>query len=314
MARRYPEGNYVYLHIRDSDGLVFYVGRGTEYRAWAAKGRNHHWTNVFKKHGRSVEIVESGLTLDESKLLEKMVIELALACDWPLTNKTSGGDGVSGLVFDDASKIKMSRSQGGRRVFCSNGMVFDTGQKAAEWLQENGEGLALSGHISACARGERGSAWGYTWWYEGDQPKEYIPRYERMSVSGSYKVFCSNGMSFRNARKAADWLVSQGFSKATSSGVDLAIHEKTFLAYGYAWWREGKPEKTFEGQSFRKLLVTGTRVIMDDNVCFFNMKCAAEYLREVEGRKAYTSSICIGCKNPRKILLGHTWKYVDEQD
>lgn len=312
MTRNFPEGNYVYIHIRNDSGKVFYVGRGTKYRGWAKAGRNKYWTNIFKKHGHTVEVVESGLSLDESKILEKMVIELALACDCVLANKTSGGDGVSGLIFDDESKIKMSRSQGGKRVYCSNGMSFDTGQKAAEWLQINGQGLALSGHISACARGERGSAWGYTWWYEGDDPKEYIPRYERMSISGSLKVYCSNGMVFRNAREAADWCVSQGHLKASRSGIEWSISERMFLSYGYAWWREGQDARTVQGQNFKKLLVTGTRVIMDDSVCFFNMKCAVDYIRTVEGRKAFTSSICVACNRPGSTALGHTWKYADE--
>lgn len=235
MSGKYPEGNYVYIHIRNDNGRVFYVGRGTGYRAWAKNGRNKHWTNVFKKHGRTVEIVESGLTLDESKLIEKMVIELAVACGCELANKTSGGDGVSGLVFDDASKIKMSRSQGGRRVFCSNGMNFNTGRMAADWLRDNGHPKALQGHISACCRGERTAAYGYSWWYEGCDPKEYIPRYKRLSDTRHKGVHCSNGMWFKTQKLAAEWLRENGSPNACQTGVGMACRGVQKTAYGYTW-------------------------------------------------------------------------------
>lgn len=236
MSGKYPEGNYVYIHIRNDNGRIFYVGRGTGYRAWAKNGRNKHWTNVFNKHGRTVEIVESGLTLDESKLLEKMVIELAIACGCKLSNKTLGGDGVSGLIFDDDSKIKMSRSQGGRALYCSNGMRFDTGPKAAEWLSENGHPHARQGHISACARGERGSAYGFSWWYDGDDEREYIPRYERLSRTAEKIVVRSDGMEFRNPECAARWMRENENPKANSGHIRNCANGIVNNAYKFKWY------------------------------------------------------------------------------
>ena len=309
MARKYPEGNYVYIHIRNDNGRVFYVGRGTEYRAWATKGRNAHWVNIFNKHGRTVEIVESGLTLDESKLLEKMVIELAVACDCPLANKTSGGDGVSGLVFDDESRIKMSRSQGGRRVFCSNGMVFDTGQKAAEWLQENGEGLALSGHISACARGERGSAWGHTWWYEGDEEREHIPRYERLSITSSREIRCSNGMTFRNAQYAADWIADNYNPSAASGPIRDCARNIALTAYGFTWWFTCDRPKTMEEQKLKLRYKNGVRFVCDGLVCFMGADSAIEhFIGEGVTRPGITNCL----KGNSTLHAGHSWKYADE--
>ena len=314
MARKYPEGNYVYIHIKNDNGQVFYVGRGKEYRAWAKTGRNKHWNNISLKHGYTVEVVESGLTRDEANHLEILVIELALACGCVLANKTSGGDGVTDLVFTDESKIKMSRSQGGRRVHCSNGMTFETCQEASDWLNKNGQPLALSGHISACARGDRTAAYGHTWWYDGDEPKDYVPRYERLSITSSTEVFCSNGMSFRNATKAADWLRQQGFKGACRSGIEGAIFGRFLFAYGYAWWRSDQAPVNIETQKFRKMMISGRRIIMDESLCFFNMDFALQFIRESGHDRASKSSLTVCAQGKTKTAYGHTWKYADEQD
>lgn len=313
MARKYPEGFYVYIHIRNDNGKVFYVGRGKEYRAWAKTGRNKHWTNVFKKCGLSVEIVESGLSLEESNLLEKMVIEMAVFCGCRLANRTSGGDGCSGFEFEDASRIKMSRSHGGKRVFCSNGMVFDTGQKAADWLNENGNPLALSGHVSACARGVRGSAYGYSWWYEGDDPKCYIPRYERLSITSSKGVSCSNGMIFRNTKKAEEWLKTQGFQKAHRSGIESAIRGDVLIAYGFTWWLTGGKPVSIEHQMFRKMMLSGRKIIMDGILSFFSLDCAIDFLKKEGHSKVSKSCLTVCAQGKTKTAYGHKWEYVHER-
>ena len=41
---------YVYIHKRQSDGIVFYVGKGRGKRAYYFHERNDHW----KKHSRSM--------------------------------------------------------------------------------------------------------------------------------------------------------------------------------------------------------------------------------------------------------------------
>jgi len=48
---------YVYVHIKESDNTVFYVGKGSGGRAWDFYGRNVYWKNVKNKHGVRVEIL-----------------------------------------------------------------------------------------------------------------------------------------------------------------------------------------------------------------------------------------------------------------
>lgn len=228
----------MYFHIRNDSGKVFYIGRGIKYRAWSKSGRNDHWTNIHKKHGITVKLIATGLTREEANYLERWFISLANEYDLTLSNKTSGGDGCHDLMFDDKSKIKMSRSQGGRVLCCSNGMRFDTGPKAAEWLSKNGHPHARQGHISACARGERGSAYGFSWWYDGDDEREYIPRYERLSRTAEKIVVRSDGMEFRNPECAARWIRENENPKATSGPIRNCAKGRQETAYKYIWrWK-----------------------------------------------------------------------------
>lgn len=235
MAVKYPEGYYVYIHKRKTDGLVFYVGIGICYRAWNKHGRNKKWCNIFRKHGRDVELLFTGLTRQEAAQREVELIQKYRGCGLDLANKTDGGDGCKGLYFTEESKIRMSRSQGGRVVHCSNGMSFPTGASAAEWLRLNGKPNARQGHISACARGERTAAYGLSWWYEGDSPKEYIPRYERLSDTSHKGVHCSNGMWFKTQKMAAAWVAENGNEKACQSAIGMACRGILKTAYGYEW-------------------------------------------------------------------------------
>ena len=94
-----PQGFYVYLHRRVSDGSVFYVGKGKGHRAWRWRGtRSPHWTNVASKNGVIVEIVKDGMSECCSFTLEKIVIG-AIGVE-NLCNFSHGGEGVSGMSGD----------------------------------------------------------------------------------------------------------------------------------------------------------------------------------------------------------------------
>jgi|688.fasta_scaffold231022_2 hypothetical protein len=67
---------YVYKHINPTDNKIFYIGMGNGNRAKQINGRSKFWTNVYKKHGRIVEIIMDGLTKDEAHAIEKFYIQL----------------------------------------------------------------------------------------------------------------------------------------------------------------------------------------------------------------------------------------------
>ena len=68
---------YVYFH-RDSDGNIFYVGKGTGKRAWSKGGHNPLWRKYIEErlHGKyTVEIFKEGLIEQKAEELESELID-----------------------------------------------------------------------------------------------------------------------------------------------------------------------------------------------------------------------------------------------
>lgn len=91
---------YVYNHVTLT-GEVFYVGKGTDRRAWATNGRSRFWKKVANKHGYNVVIVQDDMTEDDAFALEIDLIAQHGRRDkgtGTLVNLTDGGEGPSGRV------------------------------------------------------------------------------------------------------------------------------------------------------------------------------------------------------------------------
>ena len=99
---------YVYVHIKESDGQVFYVGKGSGNRAWDFYSRNAYWKNVKNKHGVRVEVLFSGLEEKQSFELEREVISVFEASGNKLTNLTKGGEGPEGVSFTDQQRLNIA--------------------------------------------------------------------------------------------------------------------------------------------------------------------------------------------------------------
>lgn len=83
---------YVYEHRRESDGVVFYVGKGCGNRAKTTSKRNKYWQNIVNKHGFTYHIIKSCLSEEEAFSLEQEIIEKYGVEN--LANLTGGGDGM----------------------------------------------------------------------------------------------------------------------------------------------------------------------------------------------------------------------------
>ena len=103
---------YVYVHIRKDNNTVFYVGKGTGYRAYNLDRGNFH-NGVRDKYGCKVVIIKDNLTESQAFRLESKMIKyyvLTLGYGIPidgymhkennkyLTNFTWGGEGASGII------------------------------------------------------------------------------------------------------------------------------------------------------------------------------------------------------------------------
>ena len=86
----------VYIHRKETNNEIFYVGIGKKVnRAYVTKRRSNWWTKTYNKHGRTVEIIEDDITIEEARESEMALIELIGRKDLelgPLVNMTDGGE------------------------------------------------------------------------------------------------------------------------------------------------------------------------------------------------------------------------------
>jgi NUMOD3 motif. len=104
--------HYVYRHRRESDGTVFYYGKGKDRRAWSASGRNRHWRGIARKHGWTVEIVRSDMPEPCALSLERALIERDRGPK--LANLTDGGGGTPGWKHSEETKRRIGAHWKGR--------------------------------------------------------------------------------------------------------------------------------------------------------------------------------------------------------
>lgn len=109
---------YVYIHRKNSNGEIFYVGKGKRSRAYAKTHRSLAWKNIVSKHGYYVEIVENDIQEWYAFELEKNLIALyGKRCDGTgsLVNYTDGGEGSSGRKISNDTLLKLKLSAKNRK-------------------------------------------------------------------------------------------------------------------------------------------------------------------------------------------------------
>src|SRR5690606_18373354 len=85
---------YVYIHRKETNGDIFYVGKGKGGRWMSHHSRNQHWNNIVKKHGLKSEIVM--WFEDECKAYEFEKSLISIIGRENLCNATNGGEGGPG--------------------------------------------------------------------------------------------------------------------------------------------------------------------------------------------------------------------------
>lgn len=113
---------YVYRHVRLDTNEVFYVGRGTVYkapyeRAKDRSSRNKHWKHIVGQTEYRIDIIMEGITVEESKEKEIEFIALYGRKDLglgTLVNYTDGGENTAGKPLSEEHKKKISEYGKGR--------------------------------------------------------------------------------------------------------------------------------------------------------------------------------------------------------
>jgi len=109
-------GFYTYLHVRKSDGKVFYIGKGRGSRAHSIHGRSEYWKRVAAKHSFQAEVVAYWPTEEEAFLHERFLISCFADMRVPLVNMTLGGEGASGSKHSMETRQKMSMAHKGKKL------------------------------------------------------------------------------------------------------------------------------------------------------------------------------------------------------
>lgn len=115
-----PNRFYVYAHQRLDDNSIFYIGKGHGKRAESTSNRNRYWEFVVNKVGYRVLIIQDNMSETDAFTLEKYLIAFYGREDLGegrLVNMSDGGEGNSGHIFTDESKIKMSRANKGKETW-----------------------------------------------------------------------------------------------------------------------------------------------------------------------------------------------------
>ena len=106
------ESKVVYLHRKETDNSIFYVGMGNPYRAYATSSRNKWWNRTYKKHGLIVDVVADNLSTEDAYELEVFLISELGRKDkglGNLVNLDDGGEGATGHIPTKEAREKLSK-------------------------------------------------------------------------------------------------------------------------------------------------------------------------------------------------------------
>ena len=101
---------YIYQHLKADTNEIFYVGKGNKKRAYS-HNRGEYWKRVVAKHGLIVQIIHQDLDEDTAFKLEIETIQIYRSQGIKLVNMTDGGEGTSGRITTDESRLNYSKSR-----------------------------------------------------------------------------------------------------------------------------------------------------------------------------------------------------------
>lgn len=231
MSNSNSTGFYVYVHRREDDGKIFYVGKGSGKRSHRRCNRNQYWKNVVAKHGLKVEIVYHANSEDDAFSEERFLTSSLKIFTPSITNMTNGGGGICGYSHSDVAKNQISKKNKGMKGYWS-------GKKRSEEVvkktADSNRGKKRSAEsIKKMSQSKIGKK------LSEEVVKKMSERMSRMTGDLSPRkksVVCvENGMVFTTAKSAVEWLKNNGHPKASHSAISMACHGIYKVAYGFSW-------------------------------------------------------------------------------
>lgn len=133
---------YVYEHWRLDRDECFYVGKGRGRRAYGMVQRNSHHRAIQAKLSRigssmEVRIVADGLTERQAFDLEVERIAFWKNAGADLTNMTDGGEGATGHITTEETRIKIGAAAKGNRHAAGKKLSAESRKKLSKSLTGN---------------------------------------------------------------------------------------------------------------------------------------------------------------------------------
>lgn len=132
--------HYVYAHIKDTTGEVFYVGKGIGKRVASKQHRSLHWKNIVNKHGYDWIMLETNLTEEEANTKETYWINRLGRQDQSngcLVNFTNGGEGSCGRTVSEKTRRAVAEANKLRKVSDVQRNVYKNLWKGKSGSQHN---------------------------------------------------------------------------------------------------------------------------------------------------------------------------------
>lgn len=126
-------------------------------------------------------------------------------------------------------------------------------------------------------------------------------------------VECSNGMVFKSAKEAEEWLRSEGHSKASGSTVTGCCRQRFKSAHGYDWRYVGDDrEFNYVSRGERIGAASAKRVRRSDGMEFVSASAAGRYMKAMGITKSDDANVPISscCKGRLRKAYGFGWEYI----
>ncbi len=306
----------VYLHRKQSDNSVFYVGKGSKKRSRSSLGRSAYWGRISNKHGFYPEIVDENISEQDAFELEIFLIQ-EIGRD-NLCNMTDGGEGASGVKMSEKNRLNLMKINKGKRpsdksilasiehhsvkVGTTCGLSFNSMTEAALYLTELGFKKASKSSISACIRGITKQAYGYEWRkiVDGEiKPSAY--KYKR-----AYKKIGTDcGLVFDSIKDVMEF-IGKPNTNNYQSGVYNCIAGRSDTIYGYRW---GYIEDGIFVKKPYELIGHGIKIKTECGLRFNSSVEAESYLRFNGFAKASQGNISNSLCKRTKSAYGFVWSY-----
>lgn len=281
------EDFYVYVHRKQSDDQVFYVGKGRLYRATETWGRNKFWKNVANKHGWKVDIIDHGLNEKEAFELEISTISFYKSMGVRLCNLTFGGDGPSGYRHSPESRAKMSAGMMGRKSWLE-------GKSLPEYMKQN-----LREKMTGRKQSSEHAAKSRIVKIGKKQPQSAI---DHLIARKSVPIINSNGEIFKSASEASRQMSIRLGQNCSQGNISECARGFRNQVYGLSW-----SYKTNEVPRLLPMKKWAMITCVENDIVFKSVCSAVEWIISWRG-SAHNQCVSQAARNGT-IAYGFHWKY-----